>query len=104
MATQLLTTGLDIGTKTIKVLTVRKNPRDGVVELVNLTEGPAEGISQRGVGDSEQLSQSILAVIHQAEQESSLKIKRVNLGVGGCRFRAISTHSLISVSRADREI
>ena len=104
MASRSLITALDIGTRVIKVLVAKKSSPQGEIELVSLIKAPTRGISRRGVSNDEQLINALREIIHQAEQESSLKIRGVYLNVGGSRFKAIPTHSLVSVSRADREI
>ena len=104
MASVPFITGLDIGTRTVKILIARPVPKSNRLELVSLVEGPVKGMTQRGVSDLSQFIPSLQRIIQQAEQESSLKIKKVYLNLGSGRFRALPTHSLISVSRADREI
>ena len=104
MASRSLITALDIGTRNIKMLTVQSSAKAGELEVVNLVQVPAQGMSPRGVSDSDQLIESLKNLIQQAEQSLSTKIKDVYLNTGGSRFRAIPTHSLVSVSRADREI
>ncbi len=104
MASVPFITGLDIGTRTVKILIARPVSKSNRLELVSLVEGPVRGMTQRGVSDLSQFIPSLQKVIQQAEQESSLKIKKVYLNLGSGRFRALPTHSLISVSRADREI
>lgn len=104
MASRSLITALDIGTRVIKILVVKKSSKGGEFEVVSLVKAPAKGMSRRGVSDDEQLIMALKDIIHQAEQESSLKIREVYLNIGGSRFKALPTHSLVSVSRADREI
>ncbi len=104
MASVPFITGLDIGTRTVKILIARPVSKSNRLELVSLVEGPIKGMTQRGVSDLNQFIPSLQEIIQQAEQESSLKIKKAYLNLGSGRFRALPTHSLISVSRADREI
>ncbi len=104
MASASFITGLDIGTRTIKILIARPVSKSAQLELISLVEVPVKGMTQRGVSDLEQFLPSLQEAIQQAEQESSLKIKEVYLNLGSGRFRVIPTHGLISVSRADREI
>ena len=103
MASKAYITALDIGTKNIRLLTVRQSSKKDL-EMVNFVQSPARGMTSRGVSDIEQLAESLKEVIQEAAQSSPQKIKEVYLNVGGGRFKAIPTHSLISVSRADREI
>jgi cell division protein FtsA len=104
MASPSFITGLDVGTKKIKVLVARPVSKSNQLELVTLVETSVRGMTRRGISDREQFLLSLQTAIQQAEQESSLKIKEVYLNLGSGRFQAIPTHSLISVSRADREI
>ena len=103
MASKSFITALDIGTRNIKLLMVQQSPKKEL-ELVNFVQNPVHGMTARGVSDIDQLTESLKEIVRQAEQSSSRKIKDIYLNVGGSRFKAIPTHSLISVSRADREI
>ena len=103
MASKSFITALDIGTRNIKLLMAQQSPKKEL-ELVTFIQNPVHGMTARGVSDVDQLVDSLKEIIAQAEQTSSRKIKDVYLSVGGSRFKAIPTHSLVSVSRADREI
>ncbi len=103
MASKSFITALDIGTRNIRLLMVQQSSKKEL-ELVTFIQNPVHGMTARGVSDIDQLAESLKEIVQQAEQSSSKKIKDVYLNVGGSRFKAIPTHSLISVSRADREI
>jgi len=93
---------LDIGIRSLRVLTVRQG--DEQLEFLGFGATKTEGLTDRGVTDVMKLATSIRKAQAQAEETSGHKIKNIWVNVGTARFRAINSKGLISVSRADREI
>lgn len=99
---QSIITALDIGVESVKILIARKNNSE--LEFVSLGSAPTEGLTSRGMKNVKKLARSIKQAQEKAEELADKKVKKVWTNVGTARFKAISSHGLVSVSRADGQI
>jgi len=102
MAKQHIITALDIGSGSVKILSVRKN-EDGF-EVLAKHEEPSLGIRKGVVVNVSQVSETISSLVRKAEQDCGMKIDRVYANIGGGHISSVSSRGLVSVSRADRKI
>jgi cell division protein FtsA len=81
---------LDVGTSKMCCLIARR--RDGRLELLGGGHQLAEGLRAGEVVDAEAAEASILAVVHEAEQQAGRTVDEVVVGIsGGCPESLIST-------------
>lgn len=104
MAKPYIITGLDIGTSTIKMLVVKKRPKERTFEILAQVEENSSGIRRGVVINVEEVSEIISLVLKKAQEFSGQRIKSVYVNVGGSHISVIPSQGLISVSRADRKI
>ena len=74
--------GLDIGAQTIKASLVRAQDQNNL-ELLGVYEVRTQGIKDSSISDLAELTESIQAVIQGLTQKTGVKIKNINLGIGG---------------------
>lgn len=97
-------TALDIGTDTIKVLVVTKDPQGKEFEVLSQVSVPCSGVRKGVVMKPLQLAEEIRIAIEEAQLSSNQKISSVVLNVNGSHLSLVSSKGVVAVSRADREI
>jgi len=96
-------TGLDIGTSAVKVLVAQKGPESDLEVIAQIQE-PAIGMRKGVVINSEKISRIIQSFLERVKTETNQRISSVYVNIGGSHIFSISSHGLVSVSRADRKI
>ncbi|MCK4453954.1 cell division protein FtsA [Candidatus Parcubacteria bacterium] len=104
MAKNHFITGLDIGTGSIKGLTVLKKQDSPNFEVLGRSEKFSLGIRRGVIVDPETVSKNIRWVINQLENESGQKINDVYVNLGGSHIFCTPSHGTVVVSRADQKI
>jgi len=95
---------LDIGSGSIKLLSVSKKPGERDFEILTQIQEPSLGIRKGVVIDVSSAAKTISSLIKKAEQDCGIKIERVYANIGGGHIYSVSSKGLVSVSRADRKI
>ncbi len=95
---------LDIGSSSLKLLSVAKKPGQADFEILSQQEQPSMGIRKGVVIDVSGVAAAISALVKKAEQDVGRKIENVYANIGGGHLFSASSKGLISVSRADRKI
>ncbi|MDP2927172.1 MAG: cell division protein FtsA [bacterium] len=100
--------GLDIGTKTVKVLVALKRPEDKELEIIGQAEAPNSGMRKGVVIKSNEVSQNIrqaLDFCRESRQEGrEKKATPAVINIGGSHLAFLPSRGLASVSRADQKI
>lgn len=104
MAKTNIITGLDIGTGTIKGLTVLKRQDSSEFEILGQTQKFSLGIRKGVITDPEVVSRNVRWVINQLQSESGQRIKDVYINLGGSHIFCTLSHGTVVVSRADQKI
>lgn len=104
MAKPYIINALDIGSGSIKLLSVAKKSGESDFEILNYNQEPSLGIRKGVVIDVASVSQTISSLKNQTEQDSGQKISSVFASIGGAHIFSTSSKGLVSVSRADRKI
>jgi len=104
MAKARIITGLDIGSSTIKALTVQKKPKEDNLQILSQSREGSSGIRKGVVVNVDEVTKTITACIDKAEEESRKRINEVYVNIGGCHIFCTASHGLVSVSRADQKI
>ncbi len=103
MAKLSIITGLDIGTNTIKILVAQKTP-NSELEVLSQVREPSAGVRKGVIINVEKVSEIIQSALDKAERESGQRIDSAYVNIGGSHIFSISSHGLVSVSRADQKI
>ena len=104
MAKSHIITGLDIGTHSIKILVVRKEPSGSGFEVLAYEQEPSFGVRRGVVVDVSEVSKRIRSVVERAENSSGQKIETVYVNLSGGHISVIPSHGTIVASRADKKI
>jgi len=104
MAKPYVITALDIGSGSIKVLSVLKKPGESDFEILGQAHETSSGIRRGVVVDISRVANTISSLIKKVEQDSGQKISGVYAGVGGGHIFSTCSRGLVSVSRADKRI
>lgn len=97
-------TGLDIGSSSIKILSISKKPGEPDFELLGQGEEISSGIRKGVVIDVPKVAESISALVGRIEKQSNKKIQTAYASFGGGHISCTSSRGLVSVSRADQKI
>lgn len=104
MAKPYIITGLDIGSGSLKMITVSKKPGEDDFEILGYEQLPSLGIRKGVVVDTERVSQVIADLTKKINQKTGHKIDRVYANTGGSHIFCTASKGLVSVSRADQKI
>ena len=104
MAKNHIITGLDLGTKSIKVLVAGKKNGSQELEVLEQSEIPSFGIRKGVVVNIDEVSKNIRELLFQLQQETGRKIEEVYVNVSGSHVCCTPSHGTIVVSRADQKI
>ena len=104
MPKQKIITAIDLGSSSIKVLSVLKTKNSKEFEVLALRQFPSSGIRRGIVVDVGKMSQSVRFAIKEVEKEIGREIKEVIANIGGKHIFSFSSKGLVSVSRADQKI
>ncbi len=99
-----LIAGLDIGTQNIKILVVSKKGEDKKLEVVSQIKEDSKGIRKGVVTEIADLSNILEMMFSRVKTDISKRINSVYINVDGNHLFSASSHGLVSVSRADKQI
>lgn len=95
---------LDIGTSSIKLLSITKKTEKEGFEVVGRYEEPSFGVRKGVVTDPAKVAEIVNLLIDRSQIDSGIKIDGIYASVGGGHIATIPSRGLVSVSRADRKI
>ncbi len=95
--------GLDIGTTKIACIVGRKN-EFGKIEILGYGKTESIGVKRGVVTNIEDTVRSIQLAVTQAEQQSSVDIKYVNVGIAGQHIKSLQHRGTLIREDADKEI
>jgi cell division protein FtsA len=99
-----ITTGIDIGSHTIRVMVVEHSKDEGRVQsrIVGVGTSEATGIRKGYVTNMDEAVASIQRAVHEAEKSSQQKIRKAILSVGGISLEGKSGKGITAITRADK--
>ncbi|MBU1015301.1 cell division protein FtsA [Patescibacteria group bacterium] len=103
MKAQLIA-GLDIGTRTLKMVLVRKGEPGSAPELVAMAEEPSAGVRKGTVMNADELSVRIASLKARLEQMAATRIEEVVVNLGGSHVYVAPSRGIVAVSRADSQV
>jgi cell division protein FtsA len=104
MSRAKIITGLDLGSGAIKVLVAQKNKGEEDLEILCEIKEISSGIRRGVVINVEEVAQNIKYCFKKVQDELGRKINSSYINIGGSHISTISSHGLVSVSRADEKI
>jgi len=103
MSKPSIITGLDIGSDTIKIVSVQENPRTGELEVSHLDRISSFGVQKGRVGSPKDVAEKILNLLAKVPKGRE-RIEEVFVNINGSKIQMVPNRGLISVSRADQKI
>ncbi len=97
-------TGLDIGSSSIKALSVIKNQDSSGFEVLAKVVISSFGVRKGVVVNVEEVAKNISQVIHEIQSPIDQNINSVFVNIGGSHIFTTHSHGAIAVSRADQKI
>ncbi len=95
--------GLDIGTTKICAI-VAGQDRAGRVNILGIGRAPSDGLTRGVVTNIDRTVKAISSAIEQAEQNSGVKIRMVNVGIAGDHIQSFQSRGVIAIASPDNEI
>lgn len=99
MQTSNIVVGLDIGTTKVCVVVAEKD-EVGKLNILGHGRSVSEGLQRATVVNINKTVNAIRAAVADAERESSIRIKGVNVGISGAHVHCINSNSEISVNQS----
>ncbi len=96
-------TGLDIGTGSIKVLSVVEKP-DRSLKILSKVQVPNSGMRRGVIVDPAKVSKNICIALEKVQSETGKKVEEICVNIGGAHIFSILSKGSIVVSRADQRI
>ncbi|MFH1656419.1 MAG: cell division protein FtsA [Candidatus Nealsonbacteria bacterium] len=104
MSKPYIITALDIGSGSVKVISVLKKPKESNFEILGQGQQTSSGVKRGVIIDVLKVSRVISSLIGKIEEDSGKKIEDVYATLGGGHISSMFSRGLISVSRADQKI
>lgn len=104
MSQNEITTGLDIGTDSIKLLSVVRRSDSDLLEVVAKGMIKSDGIRKGVVVEPEKVIKKIKQLLNQIKEINTEDIQNVTVNINGKHVYTVLSKGLISVSRADQTI
>ena len=104
MAKEDIITGLDIGTTTIRVAVGKKGDAEQGLNIIGISEQPAEGVSKGVVTSIEDAVSSVSAALVAAERMTGVPVEHAFIGMNGGNLSSQEGHGVVAVAKANGEI
>ena len=104
MAKPYIITSLDIGTSSIKGLSVLRKTDPVGLEILAQASEPVLGVRRGVVVDVDRVSEAIVRALSQLEKQTGEKINEVYVNINGGHIFTATSHGSVVVSRADQKI
>ena len=95
--------GLDIGTTKVCCIIAAMDP-DSRINVMGIGKAENEGMARGTVTHIDKTVRSIQQAVQNAEVQSGIKVRAVNVGVAGDHIQSFQSRGVIAVSNPDNEI
>lgn len=104
MRHQHIITGLDIGSKMIRVAVGQHGGENNDLQIIGATEHPSNGIVNGNILNIEDVVSSISSTLEKIERIVGIPIEKAVVGISGPRIKSINSQGVVAVSKADGEV
>ncbi len=94
--------GLDIGTTKVCVLIASKD--DNRINVLGIGKAENEGMARGTVTHIEKTVSAITQAVQDAERQSGIKVRAVNVGIAGDHIQSFQSRGVIAISNPENEI
>ncbi|MBI5645766.1 MAG: cell division protein FtsA [Ignavibacteriae bacterium] len=102
-AAERIVVGLDIGTTKVCCIIAAMDP-DGRINVMGIGKAENEGMARGTVTHIDKTVYSIQQAVQNAEVQSGIKVRAVNVGVAGDHIQSFQSRGVIAISNPDNEI
>jgi cell division protein FtsA len=95
--------GLDIGTTKICAMIASKEA-DGRINILGIGKAENEGMARGTVTHIEKTVRAIQLAVIDAERQSGIKVRAVNVGIAGDHIQSFQSRGVIAISNPENEI
>ena len=99
-----ITVGIDIGTRTTRVVVVGHIKNSPSLKVLGIGSAPSKGLRHGYIINKKDTLKGVVAAVKAAENSSGIKIKNAFLSIGGISLESSITRGVVVISRVDREI
>jgi cell division protein FtsA len=103
MSKDKIVVGLDIGTTKICALVGRKDEY-GKIEILGMGKAESHGVVRGVVNNIDKTVEAIRLAIEEAEKQSNIDIRKVNVGIAGQHIQSFTQHGVIVRRNMEAEI
>lgn len=96
-------TGIDLGSSSIKIA-VSTFSQEGILQIVTVTDAPAEGINKGTITNLEEAVTSLSRALEKAERMIGTSIERAIIGISGTHIITQPSRGVVAVANARGEI
>ncbi|HPD19858.1 MAG TPA: cell division protein FtsA [Candidatus Pacearchaeota archaeon] len=105
MAKTQIISGIDIGTDTIKLLTVKKEGRSGkIIDVLFFDKIESLGVQKGRIKNVSEVEKRIKELFSRAREKKIPQPDDVFVNINGSKLELIDTRGLVSVGRADQKV
>jgi len=104
MAKNRIITGLDIGTHSIKALSVAQKNNSQDLEVLGFVEVPSFGVRRGVICNVDNVSEKIVLTLNQLQENTGQKVEDIYVNISGSHIFSTLSRGTVIVSRADRRI
>ncbi len=102
-----IVTGLDIGSKTVRVVVGQLTPSDGprpMIHVIAAVEVPSEGVHKGTITSIEDAVSSISKALEQGERMTGIPLHTAWVGIAGSHILVQESKGVVGVARTDGEV
>lgn len=97
--------GLDIGTSTVRcVIGMLDDDENVIPSVIGYGSAPNNGMRKGVVSHIEDVAQSIIQAVSEAERISGVKVSSATVNINGAHVQGVNSRGVIAISTANREI
>ncbi|MEK9168005.1 MAG: cell division protein FtsA [Patescibacteria group bacterium] len=104
MSRRNFSTGIDIGTGTIRAVVVEHNSENPLPTIIGTGTAEARGVRHGYIVNVSEAAESIQKAVAQAEKSSGINVKKAFVAIGGLSLESEVRIGSVFVSRADNEV
>ncbi|MDD3807820.1 MAG: cell division protein FtsA, partial [Candidatus Marinimicrobia bacterium] len=98
MSHPIITTGLDIGTTKICAMIGQYDPYEKKYQILGMGQSSSRGLRRGVVIDIEEIKQSIIKAMAEAEKHAGVTVSSVSIGIAGDHIRSLDSTSTVAIS------
>ncbi len=96
--------GLDIGTTSTRCVVGELSGDNPLPRIIGFAEAPNSGLRKGNVAHVDEVAQSVVQAVTEAERISGREIKSATVNINGTHVEGINSKGVIAISSPDREI